>query len=118
MKKSLVVFVLIAGSLMLQFCTASRSAASGKADATMVTYASDVAPILQAHCTPCHFPDGGKMKFLDTQTAVETNIDTILARVQLTPGTDGFMPFKSKKEPLTEAQIATLKAWKAGGMAK
>ena len=103
---------------MLQFCTASRSAASGKTDGTMVSYANDVAPILQAHCTPCHFPDGGKMKFLDTPAAVEANIDTILARVQLTPGTDGFMPFKSKKEPLTEVQIQVLKKWKATGMSR
>ena len=79
-------------------------------------YVTDVAPIIKDRCTPCHFPESGKKKQLDSYTAVSTNIDDILTRVQL-PHTDPkFMPFKSKKEPLSDSLVMVIKLWKEGGM--
>lgn len=82
----------------------------------MVSYTTDVAPMLQMHCTPCHFPDGGKRKFLDTHAAVKDNIDDILHRVQLPQDSSAFMPFKLKKTPLSDSMVMVLKAWKETGM--
>ena len=78
-----------------------------------VTYSADVAPIIQERCTPCHFPESGKKKFLDTYAAARDNIDSILYRVQLPKDHPKFMPFKSKKEPLSDSLINVLKLWKA-----
>jgi len=77
-----------------------------------VSYVTDVAPILQERCTPCHYP-GGKKKFLDTYAAVSENIDDIIYRVELPVDADGFMPFKSKKAPLSDSLIHVLKVWKS-----
>jgi hypothetical protein len=115
MKNALIAFLLLTGCLMLQFCTTSKSAASSKTSDTAVSYQHDVAPILKERCTPCHFPDGGKKKFLDTYAAARDNIDDMLHRVSLPTEADGFMPFKSKKEPLNDSQIQVLVAWKASG---
>jgi hypothetical protein len=79
-------------------------------------YTTDVAPIIQDRCTPCHFPESGKKKFLDTYNAVSTNIDDIIYRVDLPPDHPKFMPFKSKKEPLSDSLVNVLKLWKEGGM--
>ena len=104
----------------LQFCSTAKSA-TGKKDTGPVvayTYSKDVAPIMQARCTPCHFPDGGKKKFLDTHAAVSANIDDILRRVQLPMDSTAFMPFKSKKPALSDSLIQVLKVWKENGMAE
>jgi hypothetical protein len=95
--------------MVLSFCTTTKNAA-GKIQT--VSYEADVAPILQERCTPCHFPDGGKRRFLDTHQAVKENIDSILYRVQLQPDQKGFMPFKSKKPPLSDSLINVLKTWR------
>jgi hypothetical protein len=106
--------------LMLQFCTASKSAASSKTEmpAKVVSYKMDVAPIMIDRCTPCHFPDGGKKKFLDTYAAVSTNIDDIIHRVQLPHDSTEFMPFKSKKPPLSDSLVNVLRVWKETGMSE
>ena len=120
MKSILVFTLLLVGAVFLQFCSSSRSAADSKskADATTVTYANDVAPIMVDRCAPCHFPDGGKVKFLDTYGAVSNNIGDILERVGMAPHEEGFMPFESKREPLSDSLIMVLKTWQASGMAK
>ena len=101
--------------LILPFCTTSKKTLSKK-KRPPVSYATDVSPIIQSHCTPCHFPDGGKKKFLDTYAAVSTNIDAMLFRVQLPRDSIRFMPWKSKKEPLSDSLIQVLKLWKEQGM--
>ena len=114
MKYLLVLFTLSL-LIILPFCTTSRKARGGKNEAR-VSYTTDVAPVMQVHCTPCHFPDGGKMKFLDTYTAVSNSIDDILYRVQLPSDSTRFMPFKSKKEPLSDSLIQVFKLWKSQQM--
>jgi hypothetical protein len=82
----------------------------------MLSWQKDISPVMQIHCSPCHFPETGKKKFLDTYTATRDNIDSILYRVQLPPDNPKFMPFKSKKEPLSDSLIQIFKLWKVQGM--
>lgn len=108
--------LIFATSMTLSFCTTSKKAVSGAAgDKAMYSYAGDIAPLIDAYCSPCHFPDGGKLKFLDTRKAVADNIDNILYKVQLPVGSDGFMPAGSES-PLSPSQIQLLKDWKNSGM--
>lgn len=118
MKHILTLGLIICGALMLQFCSTARSAAKSKEmqPAEGISYTHDIAPIMQSRCTPCHYPDGGKVKFLDTHNAVSSNIDDIIYRVRLPHDDADFMPFKSKKEPLSDSLVQVLVAWKASGM--
>lgn len=84
----------------------------------MVSYATDIAPIITRSCSPCHFPAEGKKEPLNTYEAVKDHVSDILTRVQL-PVTDmKYMPFKGKKAPLTEAEIQLMKDWVALKMPK
>ncbi|MEZ4918118.1 MAG: hypothetical protein R2792_03340 [Saprospiraceae bacterium] len=82
----------------------------------LVSYAADIKPIMDASCTPCHYPEKGRKKMLDTYAATKDNAGEILKRVQLPADDIEFMPFKSKKTPLTEEQIALFKKWARQGM--
>ena len=113
MKKLTLLGLILVSVCILPYCKTTKQAA-GKPKS--VTYTADVAPILADRCTPCHFPESGKKKFLDTYAAVQTNIDDILMRVQLPKEDPKFMPFKSKKEPLSDSLIMVLKTWKETGM--
>lgn len=116
MFQKIMLLLLIATTMTLSFCTTSKKATSGAADEKGVySYANDIAPLIDAYCTPCHFPDGGKLKFLDTRKAVTDNIDNIIYKVQLPVGSDGFMPAGSER-PLSASQIQLLKDWKDSGM--
>lgn len=91
---------------------AASTPSNTKTDATAM-YESTVKPILEAKCTPCHFPSqGGNKAALDNYAAASNNINEVLSRVQLKPDERGYMPFRGKKEGVTEAEIASLKAWK------
>lgn len=116
----LAIFLVLAGSMALQFCTTTRSAgtAKDKSNEGLVTYSKDVAPILAERCTPCHYPPEGKKQFLHTYIAVSENIVDIISRVELPKDDDGFMPFKEKKEPLSDSLIQVLKTWHETGMAE
>ncbi|MBL7918557.1 MAG: hypothetical protein JNM96_09170, partial [Bacteroidia bacterium] len=76
----------------------------------------DVLPILKDRCTPCHFPETGKKKMLDTYQANKDNIEEILKRIQLPKEDPLYMPFKSKKTPLNDSLIQIFKSWKLQGM--
>ena len=118
MKKKILPFILFS-ILALPFCTTSKKAAGVKGnEEPMVLYSTDISPILQVHCAPCHFPGGGKQKYLDTYAAVSDNIDDILYRVELPRDSIEFMPFKSKKEPLSDSLIQVITLWKAQNMPK
>ena len=111
--KFLAVFCFLVTSMIVISC--SRKNSPGKNKPT--SYATSVNTIMQAKCTPCHIPAaGGKKLALDTYTAVKTNIDDIIRRVQLAPTEKGFMPMKH--DALPEAEIALLKKWKEEGAAE
>ncbi len=110
--------MLIATTLTLSFCTSTKKAVSKDVTdvpESMISYTNEIAPLLDTYCTPCHFPGGGKLKFLDTRKAVADNIDDILYKVSLPVGSDGFMPAGSEVA-LSASQIQRLKDWKNGGM--
>ena len=113
--RNLIYLLVVCCCTIFPYCSITKKAAPS-ADA--VSYAGDIAPMIQAHCAPCHFPDRGKVKFLDTYASARNNIDEMIARVQLPADNEEFMPFKSKRDPLSESQIATLIKWKSQGMAK
>jgi len=85
-----------------------------------VTFARDVAPILFAHCAPCHRPDGDAPFSLLTYDAVRRRAGVIARAAR-----DRYMPpwkpqagdFLGERR-LTDAQIATLERWAATGAAE
>ena len=103
----------------LSFCTSSKQPASSAEDVTKaptVTYLADIQPIVTTHCAPCHFPPKGNKKPLDNYADVKSEIDDIIARIELNPGEKGFMPAKHPKLP--DATIQLFKTWKAEGLAE
>lgn len=112
MKKTLLVMLGIFSLFVFQNCSSSKKTAK----VPPVSYTKNVMPILQASCTPCHFPPDGKKEAFNTYDAVKGHIGDIIARVKL-PKEDGkFMPFKSKKPALTETEIAVLEQWQKQNM--
>ena len=116
MKKPILLIALIS-IFALPFCSTSKKAMSDK-KMPALSWATDISPVMKIHCSPCHFPETGKKKFLDTYVATRDNIDSILYRVQLSPDNPKFMPWKSKKEPLSDSLIQVFKLWKEQGMAE
>ncbi len=112
MKKTLL-FLALLSAFALPFCSTSKNASGKKNKVMMLSYQTDISPIFQVHCAPCHFPvAGGNKKPLDNFEAVKANVDAILFRVQL-PATDPkFMPFMSKKTPLSDSLIQVIKLWR------
>ncbi len=90
-----------------------------KKDATSVSYAADIAPMIKASCTPCHFPsEGGRKVALDSYAGVKDEIRDVLRSIKLPKDNHDFMPFQNKKTALTDAQIKTIEAWQLSGMAQ
>ena len=105
-------FTFIACSKKMTSSTPGTAAVPDKAKAE-ATYTSDIKPVLEVKCSPCHFPDkGGKVTALNNFNEASIFIDDIIKRVELDPSAPGYMPFKGKKEALTATEIASLKAWK------
>lgn len=100
----------IAGCAMMQKGDASASAT--------VTYSKHIEPIMQAKCTPCHYPERGKADMLDTYASVRKHINGIIHRVQLDPTDYDYMPYNQKKPAVTEAELALFQQWKAEGFAE
>ncbi|MBS1509538.1 MAG: hypothetical protein JST86_01760 [Bacteroidetes bacterium] len=112
MKKMILVIAGICSIALLQFCNSSKKITK----ATPLSFGKDILPIMQNSCTPCHFPPDGRKKPLNTYDAVKANIDDVIARVKLPVSANGFMPFKSKKPPLSDSLIHILEQWKAQNM--
>ncbi|HNU89191.1 MAG TPA: hypothetical protein PKJ94_12905 [Ferruginibacter sp.] len=79
------------------------------------SYTVEVLPLLQAKCSPCHFPSkgGNKANFESFASASKFGA-AMLDRIQKNPGERGFMPMRNPK--LSETEIATVKKWVDGGM--
>jgi hypothetical protein len=111
--KKVVFFSLIAVGAIFQFCSSSKKAQSSVAK---VSYASNVQPIIQANCSPCHIPPQGRAKPLNTYEAAKANGDSILARINRRPEEKGFMPMRHPKLP--DSTIAVFQRWKEAGFAE
>lgn len=116
MKTRYLLLIAAFGLIVYQSCTSSKKATATSLSA--VTYDKDIKPIMIASCTPCHFPEEGKKKYLDTYNSVASNIDDIIKRVKLPEDDKDFMPFKLKKPALTAEEIALFEEWKMSGMAQ
>lgn len=103
------------------YCSSAQKAVvtdMKKMSEATVSYGKDIYPIMEKKCTPCHFPERGKKQMLDNYEDTKEYIADILVRIQLKPDAKKFMPFKSKKAPLTEDEVTLFKNWFAQGMAK
>lgn len=122
MKNKLSIFVALLSLITFSFCSSGKKTTTASTNEPnpkpAFTYEKDVAPIIMASCSPCHFPESGKVKHLDTYEAAAKNVEEILQRVQLPVDHEGYMPFKSKKPALTEREIAILKKWQEDKMPK
>ncbi|MFN0189262.1 MAG: hypothetical protein ACKVQV_11225 [Bacteroidia bacterium] len=127
MKNKIPHFLAFLSLITISYCTSSKKvsttassepASSEPALTPAFTYEKDIAPFMKASCSPCHFPETGKVKQLDTYEATSKNIDVILTRVQLPVDHEGYMPLMSKKPALTEREIAILKRWQLDKMPK
>lgn len=83
-----------------------------------ISYTSDIAPIMERSCSPCHYPaQNGRKKPFDTYDATKKGLKDILYRVQLDEGHFRHMP-KNDKPDLTAAEIEMLKNWSKSGFAE
>lgn len=114
MKKLSVLFVLLFAAYSFQFCSSSKNAAATPSATT--SFSKDVMPMMQASCSPCHFPPDGRKEPLNTLESVKANIDHVIERVKLPKDDRRFMPMMNKKPALTTEQIALLEKWKSEGM--
>ena len=101
---------------------AAAAAAIGAADKPAPTFASDVAPIVYANCATCHRPGQAApfslLSYDDVKRRATLIVNATSRRYMppwhATPA-DGFPEFRDDRR-LTDADIATLKAWVDAGM--
>ena len=106
--------LLVLSFLTLQFCKSAQRTTVLKPEnenVPLVSYEKDILPLMSKNCTPCHFPEEGKKKMLNTYEALRESITEIIFRIQLPEEDIKFMPFKSKKPPLTNAEKALFREW-------
>jgi hypothetical protein len=113
MRKIFIVVLSLAALMVLQNCNSSKKAAK---KATTYSYTKDVMPIMQASCTPCHFPPDGRKQALNTYADVKANIAEIINRVKLPQTDNKFMPWKNKKPALSDSLINVLVEWQKQSM--
>lgn len=119
LKKPVQLLLMLSVSITLQFCKTSQTKQVGyedKGSEFKITYTKHILPMMIIKCTPCYFPDQGRKKMLNTYEATRDNVEDILYRVVLPVSHKDYMPYKSKKEPLTEAEINLIKNWVGQGM--
>lgn len=110
MKQILVLAVMAVFVIILSNCHASKKAAA--ASAHKLNYEANIKTLITDKCSPCHIPArGGNKKAFDTYEAAKENIDSMVSRIERSPGEKGFMPFKKSK--LSDSAIAVFKQWRA-----
>ncbi len=96
--------------------------------AATATYQAAIAPVLERSCVKCHGPEKQKAGLrLDSHAAVlrgskdglvvnpgDPEESEIVRRIGLSPGDDDLMP-SGDRPPLSQAEIATIRAWIASG---
>ena len=113
MRRSIIISCLPV-ALIFAYCSTGKHAQKNATSMGKVTYTANVQPIISASCSPCHIPPKGQKKAFDNYTAVKSNIDEILTRVQRNPDEKGFMPARHPKLP--DSTILVLSQWKKDGM--
>jgi hypothetical protein len=110
-----VFFAVTLMSIVIFAACSKKNSASKTPKFIPTTYTTDMVPLIQAKCAPCHLPSKGgfKASFENYEGAKKYGVE-MLARVQLNPGDRGFMPFKHEK--LTAEEIVIIKKWIDQGM--
>ena len=119
MKKYFIMAATFVAVILLSNCHTAKKAAKTTTAPTVaaVTYHANIQSLVADNCSPCHFPaKGGNKKPFDSYDAVKANIDSMIARIQLSPGQKGFMPFKRGK--LSDSTINVFKQWRGQGELK
>ncbi|MES2328921.1 MAG: cytochrome c [Bacteroidota bacterium] len=121
MKKIFVTILVVGAVTLFTYCSSTKKSTADapktetKPVVKKISYQSNVMAIIEANCAPCHFPDkGGNKKPLNTYAGASAQADEILRRIQLAPTERGFMP--NRKPKLSDADINTIKQWKADGL--
>ncbi len=117
MKKILFITLGFFSIVILQNCSSSKKTGKSMKPA-VVSFEKDIMPILQASCTPCHFPPGGKKEPLNSYDAVKNHFTDMIIRVKLPQTDNKFMPWKSKKPALSDSLIKVLEQWEKQSMPK
>lgn len=114
--KKISIVCIVFSVLLFAACAKKNSAPSAsKAKVVPTTYTTDIMPLMQAKCTPCHIPSkGGRKANFETYESTKKYGADILARVQLNPTDRGFMPMKHDK--LSAEEIALIKKWNDDGL--
>lgn len=108
-------FMVAIGSSLIFFSNCHSSKKIASTPPAKLSFDSNVQAVILSNCSPCHIPaKGGNKESLDNYASVKENIDNILRRIQLEPGTKGFMPFKHAK--LSDSTIAIFRQWKEDGL--
>jgi len=116
MKKYFTLATILAVITVFSNCHSAKKAQAENL-AAKVTYDHDIQTLISQNCTPCHIPaKGGNKKPFDSYEAAKANIDSMIKRIELSPGQKGFMPFRGKK--LSDSTINLFKQWRDGGAAK
>ena len=84
MRKFFLTLLLLITVFLFQFCSSSKKAASPN-----VNYQTNIQPIIQSSCAPCHIAGKGNKKSLDNYLAARDNVEDILIRIQKLPRTKG-----------------------------
>lgn len=110
MKKNLFLLTLL-GVVIFGACTKKASPAKVR----LMTYTSDIAPLMQAKCGPCHLPSkGGNKDNFENYENAKAHGAEMLERVTKNPEERGFMPKMNPK--LSEAEITVIRKWIDAGM--
>src|SRR6266487_6310318 len=97
MKKYFTLAAIIIAVILFSNCHSAKKAAT-KTMAPALTYEANMQSLVSQNCSPCHFPSkGGNKKPFDSYEAAKANIDSMIARIELSPGQKGSMPFKREK---------------------
>ena len=119
-RRHITTLTILLSALFFAYCSTSRKAAdhpTETAKKATVTYSTNLMPLIESKCTPCHIPaKGGNKEALDNIENVRANIDEIIMRTQLDPSDSKFMP--KKKTPLSKEEIDMFKKWKEEGTEK
>jgi hypothetical protein len=108
-------FVLTVIIITLFAACSKKNSASKTPKVIPTTYTTDMMPLIQAKCTPCHVPSkgGNKANFENYESAKKYG-PGMLTRVQLNPTERGFMPMKHEK--LSAEEIVIIKKWNDQGL--
>ena len=90
------------------FAACNKKASVAKV--VLTNYNTDILPLVQAKCAPCHLPSkgGNKANFENYESAKKYGAQ-MLDRVMIAPGQRGFMPKNHDK--LADTEIALIKKW-------